>query len=247
MPLLEIKNLTKYYSRSGSYFKVLDNLDLCVNEGDFCQIVGRSGSGKSTLLNIISNLIEIDGGELIFDGKQIKSFTDITTSDREDVDEMIKREKNHVYSLPENIAYMPQGIKLLPNLTVWQNIRLAYDLYAQKKQIFIKEADFVSYAEELIVRSKIMDILDSYPASLSGGENKRVQLVRSLLLKPRLLLCDEPLSDLDAVSRQEIMELLFECNKFTTIIMVTHDLDYVNKTICYTMTEGRLERGICLL
>lgn len=260
MSILEIKNITKYYKRNKAYFKVIDNLSLTVETGDFCQIIGRSGSGKSSLLNLIANLLQVDDGEIYFNSVCVNS----ASSDKEFVISEVsstskilpnanKNKSNYnkycsgEFKIPSGMSYMPQQFKLLPNLNVWQNIKLVYDMASNKEDIFSNISNFVEYAKYLIDEANLAHLLYSYPSTLSGGELKRVQLVRALILKPVLLLCDEPLSDLDSISRTEVMKLLKTVNEFTTIIMVTHDLDYLNNTNCYTMCDGNLVKGVNLV
>ncbi len=174
----------------------LKSLNLNLDQGDYAVIIGPTGSGKSILLECIIGFFRPETGKIILDGKNI------------------------INDLPEKrgISIVYQGYALLPHLTVFQNI--AYGLRKVKNDI-VKEK-VCDIAESL----KIGHLLDRIPGTLSGGEQQRTALARSLIVNPRLLLMDEPFSALDPGTRREIRSLL--CNvidkKCTTVIHVTHDM-----------------------
>ena len=220
--MLEIKNITKIYNRASTSFKAVNNVSLKIEKGDFIHIIGRSGSGKSTLLNIIGTLLNSDEGELFLDGINYKNLND---------DEKSKFRN-------ENIGFIPQSPSLLSYLTVLENIMLPYDLYDRdgdsegRAMFFLKELG----AEHLA---------KSYPKELSGGELRKIIIVRALINEPKIIIADEPTSDLDIENTREVMELLAKINeKGTTVLVVTHELDTLKygKKI-FTMSEGILTEG----
>ncbi len=174
----------------------LKSLDLELDQGDYAVIIGPTGSGKSILLECIIGFFQPEKGSIVLDGKDI------------------------VNDLPENrkIGIVYQDYALLPHLTVFQNI--AYGLRKVPKGI-VKEK-----VEEIAASLKIDHLLNRKPDTLSGGEQQRTAIARSLVVNPRLLLMDEPLSALDPETRKEIRQLLCDVidKKATTVIHVTHDM-----------------------
>lgn len=174
---------------------ILDGIDLDINNGEIISILGPSGSGKTTLLNAILGITAIDSGSVIFDGQ------DITKTSMED------RGFNIVF----------QDYALFPNLTAYQNI-----IYGLKNKPNISTSEEV---EELIELLGLSKHLDKHIDQLSGGQKQRVALARTMVMKPKILLLDEPLSALDGVIKESIKEKIKTIAKefnLTTII-VTHD------------------------
>lgn len=220
--MLEIKNISKSYTRANKAFFAVKDVSLEIKRGDFIHIIGRSGSGKSTFLNIVAGLLSADSGELLFEGQNYILL--------EDEEKSIFRNKT--------IGFIPQSPALLSYLTVLENIRLAYDLYhtdgssEEKARYFLKEL-------------RLEHLADSYPKELSGGELRRVIILRALITDIQILIADEPTSDLDIEASKEVMELLQKLNeRGLTILIVTHELDTLKygKSI-YTMSEGVLSSG----
>ncbi|KYM37844.1 ABC transporter ATP-binding protein [Fusobacterium necrophorum subsp. funduliforme] len=220
--MLEIKNISKSYTRANKAFFAVKDVSLEIKRGDFIHIIGRSGSGKSTFLNIVAGLLSADSGELLFEGQNYILL--------EDEEKSIFRNKT--------IGFIPQSPALLSYLTVLENIRLAYDLYhtdgssEEKARYFLKEL-------------RLEHLVDSYPKELSGGELRRVIILRALITDIQILIADEPTSDLDIEASKEVMELLQKLNeRGLTILIVTHELDTLKygKSI-YTMSEGVLSPG----
>ena len=220
--MLEIKNISKPYMRASHSFYAVNNVNLNIEKGDFIHIIGRSGSGKSTLLNILAGLLSADKGEVLLEGQNYTLLED--------------EEKSKFRN--ENIGFIPQSPALLSYLNVLENIRLAYDLYhtdgssEEKARYFLKELGLEHLA-------------NSYPKELSGGELRRVIILRALITDVKILIADEPTSDLDIEATREVMELLQKLNeRGLTILIVTHELDTLKygKSI-YTMSEGVLTPG----
>ncbi|WP_086350570.1 ABC transporter ATP-binding protein [Candidatus Enterococcus clewellii] len=185
----------KNISKSFQKSEVLKNIDLEIEKGEIVSILGQSGSGKTTLLNIILGLEEISGGQLLYQG------SDIT--------------KKPMEKRPFNVVF--QDYALFPNLTAYEN--LTYGL-RNKKQVSSKEE-----VDELIQLLGLEKHLDKSISQLSGGQKQRVALGRTLVMKPEILLLDEPLSALDGVIKESIKTKIKEISKklALTIIIVTHD------------------------
>lgn len=220
--MLEIRNITKIYKRANIPFKAVNNVSLKIEREDFIHIIGRSGSGKSTLLNIIATLLNADEGELFLEDKNYKNLND---------DEKSKFRN-------ENIGFIPQSPSLLSYLNVLENVMLPYDLYDREGD---SEGRAMYYLKELAIGH----LAKSYPKELSEGELKKVTIARALMNEPKILIADEPTSDLDIENTKEVMELLSKINeRGTTLLVVTHELDtlkYGKKT--FTMSEGILTEG----
>ena len=220
--MLEIKNISKSYNRQGKDFFAVKDVNLNISDGDFIHIIGRSGSGKSTLLNIVAGLLSADKGTLSLDGTNYLELND--------------EEKSKFRN--KNIGFIPQSPALLGYLNILENIRLSYDMYE-------KDGDSEGKARYFLSELGLEHLAKSYPKELSGGELRRIIIARALMTEPRILIADEPTSDLDIEATKEVMDLLKKINeKGTTVLVVTHELDtlkYGKKV--YTMSEGILEDG----
>lgn len=210
--MLKIKNLTKTFGKNNT---AVDNVNLNVNEGDFISIIGYSGSGKSTLLNLISGLLEPTSGSITFDN--------------EDINKMNDKELSCVRN--SGIGYILQGNSLLPNLTVMENILMPLTFCDEKKAYDI---------DTIMSDVGITDLKDKYPSEISGGEAKRCAIARALLLKPKLLLADEPVSDLDPENTKIIMDVFSKyADAGMSIIMVTHNME----TTKYSKQIFKMDKG----
>ena len=220
--MLEIKNISKSYNRQGKDFFAVKAVNLNISAGDFIHIIGRSGSGKSTFLNIVAGLLSADKGSL--------------SLDRTNYMELPDEEKSKFRN--KNIGFIPQSPALLSYLNVLENIRLPYDMYE-------KDGDSEGKARYFLNELGLEHLAKSYPKELSGGELRRIIIARALMTEPKILIADEPTSDLDIEATKEVMDLLKKINeKGTTVLVVTHELDtlkYGKKV--YTMSEGILEDG----
>ena len=220
--MLEIKNISKSYNRQGKDFFAVKDVNLNISDGDFIHIIGRSGSGKSTFLNIVAGLLSADNGTLLLDGTNYLELND--------------EEKSKFRN--KNIGFIPQSPALLGYLNILENIRLPYDMYE-------KEGDSEGKARYFLNELGLEHLAKSYPKELSGGELRRIIIARALMTDPKILIADEPTSDLDIEATKEVMDLLKKINeKGTTVLIVTHELDtlkYGKKV--YTMSEGVLTEG----
>lgn len=189
--MLQLKNIEKSYDGIG----ILNGISLEIPDGEIVSVLGPSGSGKTTLLNIILGITELDGGEVIFDGKDVGRLP------------AQQREFNIVF----------QDYALFPNLNAYKNI--TYGL-KNKPGLSTKEE-----VEDLIELLGLSEHLDKRIDQLSGGQKPRVALARTLVMKPKLLLLDEPLSALDGVIKESIKDRIKTiARKYNlTTIIVTHD------------------------
>lgn len=218
MEFIKFSGVTKQY-RNGVV--ALYDMNLSIEKGDFCFIIGGSGSGKSTLIKMLYREEKPTRGEIILGGLKVN-----------------KLRNSNVYKLRRKLGIVFQDYRLLPKLNVYENVAFALEVIgAKKKDIRPK----VLKAIELVgLKSKLRD----YPDDLSGGEQQRVAIARAIVNEPKLLICDEPTGNLDPVMSREIVELLDEINKKegTTVIMVTHDKTIVNemKKHVIALKEGHL-------
>ena len=195
---LEIKNLSKSYGSGANATHVLKDINLNIREGEFVAIVGFSGSGKTTLISLIAGLIEADGGEVVLKGKTVTE----PGPDR---------------------GVVFQNYSLMPWMTVRQNVALAVD------QIFpdLSAAERKARVEKYIDMVSLSHATDRRPAEPSGGMRQRVNVARALSASPEILLLDEPLSALDALTRANLQDEILEIwdKEKKTVILITNDVD----------------------
>ncbi|OCG11998.1 ABC transporter ATP-binding protein [Gilliamella apicola] len=216
--LLNVRNLRKDYQRGQQTFAAVNNVSFSMQSGDFNCIMGKSGSGKTTLLNMIAGLLTPTQGKV--------TFNDVNLFELDD--QQVSAFRN------QHIGYIPQGSSLLPNLTAIDNIRLPY--YLTKRP---NKSSF-SYAKSLLEKAKVSYLQDVYPANMSGGEMRRIAILRALICQPQIIIADEPTSDLDEESSTDIMQLLKEINQQgTALLIVTHDNDVAN----YSQNIMRMSAG----
>jgi putative ABC transport system ATP-binding protein len=200
--MLEVKNASKIYGEGEAKVVALDNVSLEVENGNFIAVMGPSGSGKSTLLNIIGGLDQLSSGEVILDGNRIDDYDENALVD-------IRRGK---------IAYVFQQYHLLPSLTALENVLLPLIFAGDGKN----ERDALAILERVGLRKRA----GHKPNQLSGGEQQRVAIARTLVTSPSLILADEPTGNMDQKTGNEILRLFNELNEEgRSIIMVTHSAD----------------------
>ncbi len=191
---LNIKNLSKKYGNN----EVLKNINLTIEGGNICVLLGPSGSGKSTLLNLIGGIETPDEGTIKIEDLNITKMneTELTTYRR------------------ERLGFIFQFYNLIPNLTVRENIEVSAELAKEPLNI-----------DELLSMLGLTNHADKFPNQLSGGQQQRCAIGRALVKNPRLLLCDEPTGALDSKTSKEILELIEKIHdKYNnTIIIVTHN------------------------
>lgn len=203
MPLVQLTNIQKSYRDGENRLNhVLRGVNMEIEKGEFVAIQGRSGSGKTTLLSILGTLLAPDSGSYLLNGL-----------------EMTSAEVDHSTIRNKQIGFVFQDHRLMPQLTALENILLP--TLADKSGATEEET---AYARELMQLTHISGVANQYPQTLSGGEASRVAVCRALMMKPLLLLADEPTGQLDTENARNIAALLSEINKSlqTTIVMVTH-------------------------
>jgi lipoprotein-releasing system ATP-binding protein len=218
-PLLELKNVTKQYAASGATtgVAVLNQLDLTVARGASLAIIGPSGSGKSTLLQIIGTLDRATSGDVLLEGKNLATLTDLE----------VATVRN------QQIGFVFQAHYLLPQCTVLENV-LVPTLARNNSEIQNPKSEMetaAARAERLLKRVGLGERLHHRPGQLSGGERQRAAVVRALINRPQLLLADEPTGALDQTSATALGQLLVELNQEegVTLIVVTHALDLAKR------------------
>jgi putative ABC transport system ATP-binding protein len=204
MAILEARDLTKIIDTGTHRVEILRGVDFDVPAGQFVAIMGASGSGKSTLLGLLAGLDAPTAGRIIVDG------TDITGMS-EDHLAVVRGRK---------IGFVFQSYQLIPTLTAEENVLLPHELAGLDVRSGIERA------RELLTSVGLADRLDHYPVQLSGGEQQRVALARAFMVKPPILMADEPTGNLDSVNGAHVLELLITLNQRegTTLVLVTHDL-----------------------
>ena len=198
--MIKAAGLKKYYVTDNYEVHALDGVSLSVEEGEFLAVIGTSGSGKTTLLQILGGLDEPTAGGVWIRGNSLKDMT-------EDERTIFRR---------RNIGFVFQQYNLIPVINVYENIVLPLRLDGAE----IDEA----LLEDIVRTLKIGEKLENLPEELSGGEQQRVAIARALMVKPAVLLCDEPTGNLDSVTSMEVISLLKTCAArfHQTVIVVTH-------------------------
>ena len=203
MAILEVNNLKKIYTTrlGGNQVEALKNLSFSVEEGEYVAIMGESGSGKTTLLNILAALDKPTGGQVILNGKNIVDI----------------REKEISAFRRENLGFVFQDFNLLDNFSLKDNIFLPLVLSG----VDYKEME--RRITPIAARLGILDILEKYPYEVSGGQKQRAAVARALIIKPELVLADEPTGALDSKATEDLLTLFNKINeRGQTILMVTH-------------------------
>jgi len=202
-PLVEIRNLTKYYQRGGQIVPVLVDIDLDVRLGDYLALMGPSGSGKSTLLNLIAGIDKPSGGTIKVGGVDIAQLS----------------ERDLAAWRASHVGFIFQFYNLMPVLTAFENIELPLLLAPLSKRERRKRVDMA------LALVGLTDRAEHYPGELSGGQQQRVAIARALITDPTLIVADEPTGDLDRTTGEEILGLLERLNRELgkTILLVTHD------------------------
>lgn len=209
--MIEIDNVSKIYTLGEDKVYALKDVSVTIKEGEYVGILGSSGSGKSTLMHIIGLLDRPSIGKVRIFGKDISKLSDA----------QISRLRN------ETIGFVFQQFNLIEKFTVLENILLPTQYSRHKLDYNPKE-----YAEELLERFGIAHRKDFYPNRISGGQQQRVAIARALIMKPSLLLADEPTGNIDTKTGDEILDLLEKLNKElkVTVVIVTHEKDVADRT-----------------
>lgn len=214
--MFQATNLHKTYRRHANMVRVLNGLDLDVQDGEFLSIVGHSGSGKSTLLHLLGTLDHPDQGTIQLNGKRIDN---LPGSERD-------RLRNQTF------GFIFQFYHLLPELTTLENVLTPMMVGTTLWKWWGRRREARKRAAEILDRVGLGHRLKHRPRELSGGEMQRTAIARALVAKPRVLFADEPTGNLDATAGGEIVRLLRDINRNdgVTILMVTHNMDIVATT-----------------
>ena len=206
--IISIKNVKKQYQLGKTIVEALRGINLEIEAGFYCSIIGPSGSGKSSLLNIIGCIDVPLEGEVIFEGRNLEGLS----------------EKELTRIRAEKIGFIFQNFNLNPILTAVENVAIPMRFIGERKKTSLQKA------REVLGQVGLSHRMNHYPNELSGGERQRVSIARAIAKKPSLILADEPTGNLDTKTGLGIIRLLREINekKKTTVIQVTHDLEIVN-------------------
>jgi putative ABC transport system ATP-binding protein len=217
---LSVKQISKHYQDGSRQINVISDLSFNVAAGESLSVMGPSGSGKSTLLNLLAGLLALDSGDITLALKD-ESFSYRTANERSRT--MLRR---------QHIGYVYQFFNLVPTLTVLENVRLPARLNNRR--------DLERHASTLLGEFGLSDRLNDFPDRLSGGEQQRVAVARALLLKPPLLLADEPTGNLDAENSSHVADLLFSsCREQNiSLVLATHS----NEVAAMADTQLQLDR-----
>jgi putative ABC transport system ATP-binding protein len=220
--MISLRNITKSYSHGFSRTFVLRRVSLDIAEGDFVTIMGPSGSGKSTLLHIMGMLDEPTSGEYYFMGEPVHTFSE--------------RKRTDLHR--RHIGFVFQAYHLIDDLTVYENLETPL-LYKK-----VKGSERKSMVAEMLDRFNIVAKKDLFPSQLSGGQQQLVGVARALIIKPRLILADEPTGNLHSGQGDQIMETLKQLQEEdgVTIIQVTHNDQYAaygDRVV--ELLDGRIE------
>lgn len=216
--IIAVKDLSKSFGQ----LKVVNNVSFDVAEGEFLAIQGASGSGKSTLLGLVAGLEKPDDGKISIDNKELTGMT-------EDQLALFRR---------HNLGFVFQSFNLIPTLNVMENI--AFPLFPER----MNKKEMLERARKAAHDVGLSERLGHYPGELSGGEQQRVAVARSLINSPKVILADEPTGNLDSETGRKIIELLCQLNKEKklTLVLVTHDdkiAAEANRII--RMVDGRID------
>jgi len=216
--MIQLTNIQKsYQDGEGQLNHVLRDVNLNIDKGTFIAVKGPSGSGKTTLLSLLGTLLQPDSGSYRFNGM-----------------EMTAPGINYADIRHKQIGFIFQDHRLLPQYTAWENILLPALAYRSQ----VRKED-IEYARLLLELTRITPVAKQYPHQLSGGESGRTAICRALIMKPLLLLADEPTGQLDAENAKNIGSLLVDINKtlHTTIVLATHSNDLAS--LAHTIIELR--------
>ena len=189
--ILSVENIEKYYGNKDNITKAIDNINFKVDKGEFVGIMGPSGSGKTTLLNCISTIDNVTTGSIVINGK------DITKLKSKELEKFRRDELGFIF----------QDFNLLDTLTAYENIALALTIQGKKP----KEID--ALIKKVAKSLGIDGILNKFPYQISGGQKQRVAIARTLAINPKILLLDEPFSNLDINLRNEMRDFVLNLQK----------------------------------
>jgi putative ABC transport system ATP-binding protein len=205
LPMIAVESLRKSLRTGSTNVEILKGIDFTIHKGEFAAIMGASGSGKSTLLGLLAGLDNPTSGNVYLNGTAISYLPE---------DKLAKLRGR-------TIGFVFQSYQLIPTLTAFENVLLPYELNDESGD---RKAG-LERARQLLVSVGLESRLDHYPVQLSGGEQQRVALARAFILRPPIVLADEPTGNLDTSNGKHVLELLLQLNhaEGTTLVLVTHD------------------------
>jgi putative ABC transport system ATP-binding protein len=212
--MIVVDGLRKSIRNGSRTVDILKGLDFRIAKGEFVAIMGASGSGKSTLLGLLAGLDTPTAGNVHLNGAAISYLP----------------EDKLAQVRGKTVGFVFQSYQLIPTLTALENVLLPHELNADS------DADGLTRARQLLTSVGLADRMHHYPVQLSGGEQQRVALARAFVLRPPIVLADEPTGNLDTTNGAHILQLLLELNRIegTTLVLVTHDpvlADYAGRRI----------------
>ena len=222
-PIIAVEHVTKQVQDSTGTLTILHDIDFTLEQGRSAAIVGASGSGKSTLLAIIAGLDTPSSGTVRLDGVDLFALD-------EDARAAVRSQK---------VGFVFQSFQLLGNLTALENVMLPLELQGRH--------DARALATDMLRRVGLAERLRHYPKVLSGGEQQRVALARAFVMRPAVLLADEPTGSLDFATGETVMALMFELNREagTALVLVTHDRSIAARCDRQLRIEaGRVDLGV---
>jgi putative ABC transport system ATP-binding protein len=223
-PLIRARDLRKTYHVGDQVVHALDGLDLDIGTNEYVALMGPSGSGKSTLMNMLGCLDSPTSGTYSLNGQDVSRLEDDALAD------IRNRE----------IGFVFQTFNLLPRYTALENVALPM-VYAG-----FSKAERISRAQEVLHQVGLGDRMDHRPNELSGGQRQRVAVGRALVMRPSIILADEPTGNLDSATSEEVMELFGDIQKAgNTVILVTHEEDiaaYAHRVV--RLRDGRVESDV---
>mgnify|MGYP002639311536 FL=1 len=202
--MIKLKNVSRYYTRDSVG---VNDINIHINAGEFVSVVGQSGTGKTTLVKLLIAEERPDRGDIMIGDWDVS-----------------KIKNSEIPYLRRQIGVIFQDFKLLPKKTLYENVAFALEVAGEKnfriRSVVPKVLDIVGLGHKM----------KRYPYQISGGEQQREVIARSLVHRPKILVADEPTGNLDTVNSEEIIEILKKINEFgTTILLVTHNRDIVNR------------------
>jgi putative ABC transport system ATP-binding protein len=218
--MIQVEHVTKQFTRNDRDFDAVHDVSLEVKKGEFAAITGHSGSGKTTLFNMMAGLTAPLSGKIYIGGSEITGM----------------KENEKAVFRSQNMGYVLQGQSLLNNFTILDNICMPAYLSSQVKE-------FKERALELLRQIGLEEFAGEYPANLSGGEIRRVAIVRAMLNQPKVILADEPTSNLDPENSHKMMQMLKDISRSgTTVVLSTHELEYLSYVDrVFKMNRGKME------
>ena len=218
--LLKLTDINLNYKTDNNLIKVLQDINLEVKLKETLSIVGESGSGKTSLIMLIGGLEKASSGKIFFENNEITNMSEDEISN-------IRR---------KNIGIVFQSFYLIPNYTALENVSLTLEINK------ISNAEIK--AKEILERFGLSERFYNLPSQLSGGEQQRVAIARSIVMKPKLILADEPTGNLDSENSELISKILFDyvSDEKASLIMVTHDNNLANQTMKkIKIKDGRID------